>query len=92
MRLPQFPSAASGDPARDLLACVERARSVGTDIFVVDMTRLEVPVSVVKVIAPGLRHFWRRLAPGRLYDTPVALGWVDAPTPEADLNQRTFFF
>src|SRR5690606_30411941 len=26
----------------------------------------------VKVIVPGLRHFWARFAPGRLYDVPVA--------------------
>ena len=28
---------------------------------------------MVRVIAPGLRHFWRRLGPGRLYDVPVEL-------------------
>jgi oxazoline/thiazoline synthase len=38
------------------------------------------------VTVPGLRHFYRRFAPGRLYDVPVKLGWLDKPTLENDLN------
>jgi ribosomal protein S12 methylthiotransferase accessory factor len=45
----------------------------------------------MKAIVPGLRHFWARFAPGRLYDVPVALGWLDAPTAEADLNPVAMF-
>jgi ribosomal protein S12 methylthiotransferase accessory factor len=33
-----------------------------------------------------LRHFYRRFAPGRLYDVPVKLGWLDRPVRESDLN------
>jgi len=33
-----------------------------------------------------MRHFYRRFAPGRLYDVPVKLGWLDRPTPENELN------
>jgi ribosomal protein S12 methylthiotransferase accessory factor len=40
----------------------------------------------VRVIAPGLRHFYRRFAPGRLYDVPVKLGLRDRPIAESDLN------
>ena len=47
--------------------------------------------SVVKVIVPGLRHFWPRYAPGRLYDTPVKLGWLPAPIREDDLNPIAIF-
>jgi len=43
------------------------------------------------VIVPGLRHFWPRFAPGRLYDTPVKLGWLSKPLPEDDLNPITMF-
>ena len=46
---------------------------------------------VAKVIVPGLRHFWKRFAPGRLYDVPVALGWLSEPRPEADLNPVPMF-
>jgi oxazoline/thiazoline synthase len=35
---------------------------------------------VVKVVVPGLRSFWARFAPGRLYDVPVRLGRLPSPT------------
>jgi len=38
------------------------------------------------VIVPGLRHFYRRFAPGRLYDVPVKLGLRDRPLKENELN------
>jgi ribosomal protein S12 methylthiotransferase accessory factor len=38
-----------------------------------------------------LRHFWRRLAPGRLYDTPLALGWTDRRLGEDELNPYSIF-
>jgi len=41
---------------------------------------------VVKVIAPGMRHFWPRFAPGRLFDVPAQLGQPTRPTAYADLN------
>jgi ribosomal protein S12 methylthiotransferase accessory factor len=40
----------------------------------------------MRVIVPGMRHFYRRFAPGRLYDVPVKLGWLDRPVAEANLN------
>lgn len=42
-------------------------------------------------MAPGLRHFWRRLAPGRLYQVPVALGWIAERLTEEELNPIGFF-
>jgi len=38
------------------------------------------------VIVPGMRHFYRRFAPGRLYDVPVKVGFRDSPIPESELN------
>jgi ribosomal protein S12 methylthiotransferase accessory factor len=38
------------------------------------------------VIVPGLRHFYRRFAPGRLYRVPVKLGLRDHPLKENELN------
>ena len=37
-------------------------------------------------VVPGLRHFYRRFAPGRLYDVPVKFGWRDRPLQENELN------
>ena len=38
------------------------------------------------VIVPGLRHFYTRFAPGRLYDVPVKLGYLDQPLSENELT------
>jgi oxazoline/thiazoline synthase len=46
---------------------------------------------VAKVIVPGLRHFWARFAPGRLYDVPVRLGWISRPLAEEELNPVPMF-
>jgi ribosomal protein S12 methylthiotransferase accessory factor len=67
-------------------ACVEIARRAGHDFLVLDQTRPDVEVPVARVIVPGLRHFYRRLGPGRLYDVPVKLGLLDRPLPESELT------
>jgi len=67
-------------------ACVDIARRAGLDFMVLDQTRPDVEVNVVRVIVPGLRHFYRRFAPGRLYDVPVKLGLRDQPIPESELT------
>jgi oxazoline/thiazoline synthase len=67
-------------------ACIEIARRAGLDFLVLDQTRPDVGVPVVRVIVPGLRHFYRRFGPGRLYDVPVKLGLRDRPMPEDELT------
>jgi len=71
---------------------VEKLRAMGLHMLVLDQTRPEVGLPVVKVFVPGLRTFWARYAPGRLYDVPAALGWTDGPLREADLNPIPVFF
>lgn len=91
-RLEDFDPIASDDIAEDVRRTVARLDGAGLELFVLDQTRPDIELSVVKMLAPGLRHFWRRLGPGRLYDVPVQLGWLDRPTPEADLNPISIFF
>jgi oxazoline/thiazoline synthase len=67
-------------------ACVRLAKRAGLDFLVLDQTRPDIEVPVVRVIVPGLRHFYRRFAPGRLYDVPVKLGLLDRPLQENELN------
>ena len=81
-----------GDLADDVRRCVELARDAELEVIVCDQTRPDLELSVVKVIVPGLRHFWRRLAPGRLYDVPARLGWVARPMAEGDANPTSVFF
>jgi bacteriocin biosynthesis cyclodehydratase domain-containing protein len=74
------------DTREQVIACVDIAKRAGLDFLVLDQTRPDIGVPVVRVIVPGLRHFYRRFAPGRLYDVPVELGWRDRPLPESELN------
>jgi bacteriocin biosynthesis cyclodehydratase domain-containing protein len=67
-------------------ACVDIARRAGLDFLVLNQTRPDVEVSVVRVIVPGLRHFYRRFGPGRLYDIPIKLGLLDRPRAEDELT------
>lgn len=81
-------SAAAQTIGEALEVCLGRVRDLGMDMLVHDLTRPDVGLPVVKVMVPGLRHFWRRLGPGRLYDVPVKLGWLAAPLREDELNPR----
>jgi ribosomal protein S12 methylthiotransferase accessory factor len=75
-------------PAHEqVAACVDIARGQDLDFLVLDQTRPDIDVPVVRVTVPGMRHFYRRFAPGRLYDVPVKLGWRDRPLPEDALNK-----
>jgi ribosomal protein S12 methylthiotransferase accessory factor len=74
------------DTREQVRACVNVAQRAGLDFLVLDQTRPDIEVPVVRVIVPGLRHFYRRFAPGRLYDVPVKLGWRERPLPETEVN------
>ncbi|HTZ66150.1 MAG TPA: TOMM precursor leader peptide-binding protein [Roseiarcus sp.] len=74
------------DTREQATACVSLAKQAGLDFLVLDQTRPDVETPVVRVIVPGLRHFYRRFAPGRLYDVPVKLGLRERPLKESELN------
>jgi oxazoline/thiazoline synthase len=74
------------DKREQVTACVNLAKREGLDFLVLDQTRPDIEVPVVRVIVPGLRHFYRRFAPGRLYDVPVKLGLRERPLSEHELN------
>jgi ribosomal protein S12 methylthiotransferase accessory factor len=85
--VPPAPSLKIHDNTRDQVnACIEIATGAGYDFLVLDQTRPDVEVPVVRVLVPGLRHFYRRFAPGRLYDIPVKLGLLDRPRLESELT------
>lgn len=75
----------------DIAICLQRARELGIEVLMLERTRPDIALSVVKVIAPGLRHFYPRFAPGRLYDVPVAMGWLEKPHTEEGLNPIPIF-
>jgi oxazoline/thiazoline synthase len=74
------------DVREQVSACVRIAQQQGLDFLVLDQTRPDIEVPVVRVIVPGMRHFYRRFAPGRLYDVPIKLGLRDQPLHEDELN------
>jgi len=74
------------DTREQVMACVRLVEQAGLDFLVLDQTRPDIDVPVVRVIVPGLRHFYRRFAPGRLYDVPIKLGLLDRAVAESDLN------
>jgi ribosomal protein S12 methylthiotransferase accessory factor len=85
------------DPSRDDLAddvrlCVEMARQRDLEVLALDQTRPDIGLRVVRVVVPGICHFWRRLGFRRLYDVPVSQGWLPRPVPTDQLNPYTIFF
>jgi oxazoline/thiazoline synthase len=86
-----FPELWGDDLRGDVATCVRRAARSGLETIVLDQTRPDTGLHVVKVAVPGLRHFRPQLAPGRLYDVPVRLGWRARPETEASLNRALLF-
>ena len=70
----------------DILTCQQIVESLGLEFLVLDQTRPDAGLKVAKTIIPGMRHIWKRLAPGRLYEVPVKLGWLAQPHRESQLN------
>jgi oxazoline/thiazoline synthase len=80
------PRAADTDLRADVEQCLHRLDEAGLEPVVVDKSRPDLGVHVVQAIVPGLRHFWPRFGPGRLYDVPPALGWLPRRLGEDELN------
>jgi len=76
----------SHDLREDLMSCVEFARDRGLEILVLDQTRADIRMPAVKVIVPGMRSWWARFGPGRLYQVPIEMGWQAVPLREEQLN------
>lgn len=91
-RIEDYPSLHSGDLLEDIRLCRRIVEEQGMEVLVLDQTRPDVEMPVAKVIVPGLRHFWARFAPGRLYEVPVKMGWLQKALPEEELNPIPVFF
>ena len=76
----------SDDLLDDVVLCQQIAEKNGMEMLVLDQTRPDIGLRVVKVIVPGMRHWWKRLGSGRLYEVPVKMGWLKEPLNETQLN------
>lgn len=79
-------SLASDDLLDDVKLCQQIVEKNGLELLVLDQTRADIGLRVAKVIVPGMRHMWKRLGAGRLYDVPVKMGWLKEPLKEDELN------
>ena len=86
-----FANAWNDDIRDDVRHCQSLVERRGMEMLVLDQTRPEIGLPVVKVVVPGMRHFWARFAPGRLFDVPVQLGWLDRRLAEEELNPIPMF-
>ncbi|MCB8905964.1 MULTISPECIES: TOMM precursor leader peptide-binding protein [unclassified Streptomyces] len=86
-----FPAIRTTDLRADVTWAEETVRARGLDLLVLDQTRPDIGLPVVKVVVPGMRHFWARFAPGRLFDIPVSLGRLSEPTRFEELNPIPLF-
>lgn len=59
-------------------------------VLVADLTRPELGIPAARAVSPQLRDWQPRFGPGRLYEVPVAMNWLDRPNTEASLNPRAF--
>jgi oxazoline/thiazoline synthase len=91
-RLTELADHHSRDLLEDIQHCCRCVEEQGMEVLVMDQTRELVGLPVVKVVVPGLRHFWARYAPGRLYDVPVRMGQLPHPLQEDKLNPIAIFF
>ena len=87
-----YPKRWSDDIYTDVMDCVKTAQAAGLETLVLDQTRPDIGLNVVKVIIPGMRTFWSRFSPGRLYDVPVKLRWLNAPLTEEEMNPTNIPF
>ena len=85
-RMGDWVDLSTDDSAEDVRSAQRIVEERGLEFLVLDQTRPDIGLPVAKVVVPGLRHFWARLGPGRLYDVPVELGWLPSPRTEDELN------
>ena len=82
---------ASKDFYTDILTCTKELRKSRLDVFWLPLVPRDFPLKTVKVIIPKMRHFWKRLGKGRLYQVPVLLGDFTDPLEEEALNPIAYF-
>ncbi|MES2673634.1 MAG: TOMM precursor leader peptide-binding protein [Pseudomonadota bacterium] len=75
----------------DILFVMELLKKSDLELCVVNYSRPDLPLQTLKVIVPGLCHFWPQLASERLYNVPVKLGWLSQPLQEHELNAQGLY-
>lgn len=92
VRLQDLVDLSKDDLLEDVRTCVQLCKDRNMDVLLLEQTRPDIGLDVVKVVVPELCHFWRRLGKPRLFDVPHANGWVKERLTEETCNQYTVFF
>ncbi len=71
--------------------CIQLVKDNNWQIYVIDFTRADIGMSVVKVMIPQLRSMHTRLGAGRMYDVPVKTGKLKRSLLEKEINKVTIF-
>ena len=74
-----------------LSEAIQRIEKNGLEVLALDLTQPDINLPVAKVFIPGLRHWWKRTAPGRIYEVPVKMGWLKQTFAESALNPIGIF-
>ncbi len=90
-KLSDFCDLSSPDMLQDIELCVKLMNECGMQTLMLDQTQPDIGMNVVRVLVPGMRHMWRRLGPGRLYDVPVGMGLLKRPKKESEMNKNSVF-
>lgn len=86
-RMPDLPLDIAAQCARDQTEWLAaHLADHNLEMLIGDLTLPDVGLSVVKVLAPGLRHAYPELGPGRLHDVPLAQGWISTPVTERQMR------
>jgi ribosomal protein S12 methylthiotransferase accessory factor len=81
------PSATGSGPREAVTDTIRRKLTrAGLVGWVLDVSRDDLPVHVVRILVPGLCHYKARLGARRLYEVPFELGWTRQPVSEQELN------
>lgn len=75
----------------DILYLIEILKKCALELCVVSYSRPDINLKTVKVIVPGLCHFWPQFGNARLYDVPVKMGWLSKPLKELELNTMDLY-
>lgn len=91
LSIEELPSCNTIDLKEQLEMCFKVVDDLGYEMLILNQTRPDIELPVVKVVVPGLRHFWARFGEGRLYDVPVKMGWLKKKKKEEELNPIPMF-
>ena len=89
-RVVDVKSRATLDVTEDVWLCVEMLHEKGLEVLVLDQTDPKIGCPVVKVIVPGMYHFWNRRGGRRMSEVPLSEGWAEGPVDEDDIEPIWF--